>query len=149
MSGQAGYEYERAAAAIKSMITAGKINVGDGIKVPEIQKLTGTTNATARRTAAELTAEGILQSHHGKSFAVVAMPEEAAAKRADARELAQQVGQLRDQVRELSAQMDPSGEFGERLERVESNVEDLYDKLGFEYERGEETPTAARREPAR
>jgi len=136
-------EYQRAVDAIKAMITAGKISVG--LKVPEIAELTSTTYSTARRVAKQLETEGVLQAHPGKGYAIVAMPQEADARRADAKELTRLVGKLREEVRALSVRLDPAGEFGERLERVESNLEDLYDKLGYEYGDGTGEPPAARR----
>ena len=136
MSGHAELEYRRAAEVIKSMITAERIRVGTFVTVPEIEKVAGATYSTARVAAKQLVTEGILQAHPGKGYAVVAMPEEAAARRADARELGQQVARLRDEVHALSARLDTSGDFGEKLERVESNLEDLFDKLGFEYATG-------------
>lgn len=143
MNGQATPEYRRAADLIKSQVKPG--DIGNAITVPGIQELTGTKYATARRTAELLTAEGILRPHQGKGYEVIAIPAEADTRRADARELAAQVARLRDEVRALSARLDAGGEFGERLERVESNLEDLFDKLGFEYAtdgNGESGPAA-------
>jgi len=145
VSGQSELEYQRAVDGIKLMITDGQIQVGGLVKVREIGELTATTYPTAREAAKRLAVEGVLRAHQGKGYAVVAMPEEAAAKRADARELAQQVARLRDEVQALSARLDASGEFGERLERIESNLEDLYDKLGYEYTDNAGEPSAARR----
>lgn len=148
MSGSAGTEYQRAADAIKLMITAGRIKVGALVKVPEIRKLTGTTYPTARVVARRLTDEGILQAHPGKGFVVLAAPDEATAKQADTQELRRQLAQLRDEVQALSARVDAAGE---QLERVDSSLEDLHDKLGYDYttdgpdDRGEQPATAARR----
>lgn len=139
MSRQAIPEYQRAADVIKSRL--GSVwAVGSLITVPEIKDLTGTTYSTARVVAERLQAEGILQAHPGKGFAIVAMPEEADAERADAKELARQVDRLRKEVRELSA----------RLEAAESDIEDVFDKLGFDHadgnrERAGEPAPAARR----
>ena len=144
MNGQATPEYRRAADVIKSQIKPG--DIGSVITIPHIQGLAGTTYSTARRTADHLTAEGILRPHQGKGYEVIATPQQAGDRRADARELAAQVAGLREEVRALSARLDAGGEFGERLERVESNLEDLFDKLGFEYATdGTGEPPAARR----
>jgi DNA-binding GntR family transcriptional regulator len=142
-------EYRRSSEAVKTMIADGRIT--GGITVPDIERLTGTSYATARAVAKRLEDEGILQSHPGKGYAVVAMPQEAAARRASAEELSEQLIQLRAEVHELAERLGTSGEFSERLERLESNLEDLYDKLGYEYsadgngERGENPAPAARR----
>ena len=138
-------EYQRAADMIRTRITPG--DIGSVITIPGIQQAAGTTYATARRTAEHLEAEGILRARQGKGYEVIATAQKAADERADARTLARQVGQLRDEVRALSERLDTSGEFGERLERVESNLEDLFDKLGFEYAtdgNGESGPAARR-----
>jgi DNA-binding GntR family transcriptional regulator len=141
VSERAELEYQRAVDVIKSMITGGKLSVGGRINVPEIQKRTGTTYATARRVAKELATQGILQSHPGAGFAVIALPEEADAERADTRELAQRTARLSTRQDTIDA----------RLERIEANLEDLYDKLGYTYatdgtsERREDPAPAARR----
>ena len=146
MSGHSGPEYQRAADQVKTLITAGRIT---GIlKIREIAGLTGTTYSTARRTAEELEAEGILRAHQGKGYEIAATPEEASAQRADAKELARQVTELRDELQALSARADAADE---RLERINAGLEDLHDKLGYEYaadgtsERGEQPAAAARR----
>ena len=136
MSGQAVPEYQRAADAIKSRITPG--DVGSVITIPGIQQATGTTYATARRTAEHLEAEGVLKARQGKGYEVIATPQKAADERADTRELARQVIRLRDEVRVLSAQ----------LERVESNLEDLHDKLGYDYVTGSTDERAGEPAPA-
>ena len=66
---------------------------------------------------------------------MIATPQKAADEPGGARELALQVAALREEVRALSA----------RLESCESNLEDLYDKLGYEYADGSGEPPAARR----
>jgi DNA-binding GntR family transcriptional regulator len=129
-------EYQRAADVIKS-----RVKLGDSITIPQIQETAGTTYSTARRTADHLANEGILRAHPGKGYEVIAAPQDAAGERAGVKELTRQLGQLRDEARALSAQ----------VERIESNLEDLYDKLGFAYatdgsgERGEDLAPAARR----
>ncbi len=132
-------EYQRAADMIKSRITPG--DVGSVITIPGIQQATGTTYSTARRTAEHLETEGVLRARQGKGYEVIATPQKAADERVSSKELARQVAALRDEVRLLSAQ----------LERVESNLEDLHDKLGYDYvtdstdERAGEPAPAARR----
>jgi DNA-binding GntR family transcriptional regulator len=101
VSERAVLEYRRATDAIRSMITSGKIGVGDYIKVPEIEKLTNTTNGTAREAARRLVTEGILQAHQGKGFEVVATPEQAEVKRADLSVLSEEVAELQQQVTDL------------------------------------------------
>lgn len=132
-------EYQRAADMIKSRITPG--DVGSVITIPGIQQATGTTYSTARRTAEHLETEGVLRARQGKGYEVIATPQKAADERVSTKELARQVAALRDRVQVLSVQ----------LERVESNLEDLHDKLGYDYatdsadERAGEPAPAARR----
>jgi DNA-binding transcriptional regulator YhcF (GntR family) len=136
-----GPKYRHAVDAIKSMIASGEV-VGE-ITLGRIRELTGTTDSTARRTANELVAEGILENHPGAPYAVVAMPEEAVTRQADAKELRRQVTQLREEVQALSARL---GAADEKLERIDSSLEDLHDKLGYEYATdGSGEPGAARR----
>jgi DNA-binding GntR family transcriptional regulator len=138
LSGQALPEYQRAADAIKSRITSA--DIGSVITIPGIQQATGTTYSTARRTADHLESEGVLRARQGKGYEVIATPQKAAEERASTQELARRVAELRELVRDLSV----------RLESAESSLEDLYDKLGYDYadgsgERAEEPAPAARR----
>lgn len=148
MNRQAMPDYQRAADAMRARIAAGTLRVGDGIKVPEIGELTGISYATARVVAKQLEADGILRAHQGKGYEVIATPQAAAAQQADTAELARQVEQLRDEVRKLAVRQDASDE---RLERVDSSLEDLHEKLAYDYatdsddERGNEPAPAARR----
>lgn len=114
-------EYQHAADVIKS-----RVKLGDLITIPQIQETAGTTYSTARRTADHLAHEGILRPHPGKGYEVIATPQRAAEERVGVKEIRQQITQLRAEARALSAQ----------VERIESNLEDLYDKLGFEYATG-------------
>ncbi len=116
MSEQAELEYERAAAVIRSMITAGRIQLGDLVKVREIVELAGAKYPTARVTAKHLEAEGILRALQGKGFEVIATPEDATAEQASAKELGSRLARTEDQVQAL-----------------EFNLEALYGKLGIPY----------------
>ena len=113
-------EYRRAADEIKAMISVGRL--GDGITVPEIEQLTGTTYSTARRVAKELEAEGILQAHQGKGYAIVAAPEDAAKKPGEA-EMRAQVAALQQEVAELR----------QRAARIENDLAALYGQTGHRY----------------
>jgi DNA-binding IclR family transcriptional regulator len=128
-----GPKYQLAADMITSMIASGEIT-GE-ITLGRIRELTGATDSTSRRTANELVALGILENHPGAPYTIVAMPGEAASRQASADELRRQVAGLQAEVRTLAAQ----------LERVDSDVEDLFDKLGYSRADGDGEPPAARR----
>lgn len=142
-----GPKYRYTVDAIKAKIASGEVT-GE-ITLGRIRELTGATDSTARRTANELVAEGVLENHPGSPYTVVGTPEGVAATRSDDRPLRVQVADLQHQVADLRRDVPPG--LAETLERFATNLEDLYDKLGFEYatdgtsERGDDSAPAARR----
>ena len=146
MNGQATPEYQRAANVIKSRIKPA--DIGSVITIPDIQERAGTTYATARRTAAQLKDDGVLQPHQGKGYEVIALPEEAASLQADTKEFGARLAQLQGQVQELAGRPEVPADLRETLERFEFNLEALYGKLAIPYpkdgisEREEPQPAA-------
>ena len=142
-----GPKYRHTVDAIKAKIASGEVT-GE-ITLGRIRELTGATDSTARRTANELVAEGVLENHPGAPYTVVGTPEGVAATRSDDRPLRVQVADLQQQVADLRRDVPPG--LGETLERIEASLEDLHDKLGYDMtpggtsERGEEPAPAARR----
>ena len=63
---------------------------------------------------------------------MIATPEKAAAERADATELGAPVAEL-DQVQALPTAPGVPADLERELERIESNLEELYGKLGSQY----------------
>ena len=132
-----GPKYQHAVEVIKSKIGSGEV-VGE-ITLGRIRELTGATDSTARRTAGELVAEGILENHPGAPYTVVGTPEDVAARQADSRPLRVQVAALQQEVADLRqrvAAIDGQAELASRVGRIEANLTALYGQLGREYPRG-------------
>ena len=84
---------------IEGKITRGELT--GTLTIGEIQKLTGTTYATARTTAEHLERKEVLAGQQGVGFEIVATPAEAAAKRVSVEKLSEQVTGLQQEVADL------------------------------------------------
>lgn len=121
MTSGIGPSYQRVADDIKARITADEFPVGSAI--PSTAKLMehyGVSSTVVRHAVAELQAEGVVIGHSGKAVFVQARPNDAAANRATAAQLGEDVSELR-----------------RALGRLEVNLIDLYGKMGYEYPRDE------------
>lgn len=129
MIGDTGPEYQRLMVQIRSWITAGKYTVGQPIpSTAELHRLTGRSVPVVRRAVDQLKADGILEGHPGKGVYVKAMPAEADSERLDIKGLTDQFATLREQV-----EKNGPDELRDWVSRLETNLIDLYGKLGFEY----------------
>lgn len=118
-----GPKYRDAVDVIKSKITPG--DVGTGITLRQIRELTGATDSTSRRVAAELVAEGVLENHPGAPYTIVATPEDAAAARPGEAATQAQIAALQQEVAELR----------QRAGRIEADLAALYGQTGHRYPR--------------
>lgn len=132
MSDTIGPDYRRVMDLIRGKITSGAWPVGRRIpSTPELIALTSASITPVRRAVGQLQAEGILEGHPGKGVFVKALPEEADRERADLGTLAGRVSAVQDLVKDYP-------ELREWLGRLEANLMDLYNRLGFEYPHGGE-----------
>lgn len=138
--------YQRTADEMLSMISSGKL--GTEFTVPEAAKLAGVKEWAARKAAEHLAERGLIEPHQGSGYRALVTREQAAASRIDDRSLRIQVTELQEQVAGLRRDVPPG--LSETLERIETSLEDLRDKLGYDTapdstsERGKESTPAAR-----
>jgi DNA-binding transcriptional MocR family regulator len=118
-----GPKYRDAVDVIKSKITRG--DVGTGITLRQIRELTGATDSTSRRVAAELVAEGILENHPGAPYTIIATPEDAAAGKPGDAERDARIASLQGEAAELR----------QRVGRLEADLAALYGQTGHKYPR--------------
>ena len=116
--------YRRIADEILSMIASGKL--GQEFTVPEAATVAGVKYSAARSAAEYLAREGVIESYQGSGYRALVTPGEAAGSRPDDRPFRVKVAELQHQVADLR----------EAQERIESNFEDLCDKMGFTYTDG-------------
>lgn len=131
--------YRRTADDILGLIASGKL--GTEFTVPEAAKAADVKEWAARKATEHLAERGLVESHHGSGYRALITPEEAAAAQVDDRPMRVQVTDLQQQVAGLR----------EQQERLEAQLEDLYDQLGYDSpadgtsERADEPAPAARR----
>ena len=118
-----GPKYRDVMDVIKSKITAA--DVGTGITLRRIRELTGATDSTSRRAAAELVAEGILENHPGAPYTIMATPEEAAARSPGDEATRAQLAALQQEAAELR----------QRVGYLEADLAALYGQVGHKYPR--------------
>jgi GntR family transcriptional regulator len=132
LSDTIGPDYRRVIDLIRSKITAGEWPVGRQIpSTPDLIEMASASITPVRRAVQQLQADGILEGHPGKGVFVKALPEEADRKRADLGTLSEQVSAVQDLVKDYP-------DLRDWLGRLEANLMDLYNRLGFEYPHGGE-----------
>jgi DNA-binding GntR family transcriptional regulator len=135
MTASIGPSYQLVADDLRSKISSGELQVGDPIpSTVKLMEQYGVSSTVVRHAVAQLRADGVLIGHSGKAVYVNARPEDAAAERLSIEALTELVTGLRDEVRELT-QRDEVSELRDTLGRLETQLIDLYGKLGYDYPR--------------
>jgi DNA-binding GntR family transcriptional regulator len=101
-----GPSYQLVADDICAQITSGRLAVGKPIpSTRELMARYKVSSTVARHAVEVLKDAGVLDGHPGKGVYVKALPEQAAAERADAQALAKEVAEFRDEVDERFAEI--------------------------------------------
>ena len=142
--------YQQAMDVIKEKIASGEL--AGKVTLSRISELTGATGGTTRRTANELVAEGVLESHPGAPYTIEMSAGQVAAMQTDHRPAKAQLAEVRRQVAELRGEVPPG--LSDKLEWIVAAIENLYERFGWDIpedgtsERGEDPAPAARRAAA-
>jgi DNA-binding transcriptional MocR family regulator len=132
LSDTIGPDYRRVIDLIRSKITTGEWPVGRQIpSTPDLIDLTSASITPVRRAVQQLQADGILEGHPGKGVFVKSLPDDADREHASLETLGGQVSEVRDLVKGYP-------DLRDWLGRLEANLMDLYNRLGFEYPHGGE-----------
>lgn len=129
-----GPKYQLAADVILSKIASGE--VAGEITLGRMRELTGATDSTSRKAAADLVSAGILESHPGAPYTVRVTAAEAAEARLDSRPLKEQIAELQRELADLR----------ERVGRMDARLATLAGKpRGGNRDRAEATAGGGRR----
>jgi DNA-binding GntR family transcriptional regulator len=132
LSDTIGPDYRRVIDLIRGKITSGQWPVGRRIpSTPDLIEMTSASITPVRRAVQQLQADGILEGHPGKGVFVKAMPDDADRGRADLGAMGEHLAAVEDLVKGYP-------DLRDHLGRLEANLMDLYNRLGFEYPHGGE-----------
>ena len=127
MTDDPGPDYQRVYDDIWHKIRSGEYAIG--APIPSTTKLAaqyGVSPQPVRTAVRQLQLDGILRGHHGKAVYVKAMPAAAEAEQRDLRAIGEDVA-------ELARRVAGNDELREIVNRIESNLIELYGKTGFTY----------------
>jgi DNA-binding GntR family transcriptional regulator len=125
-----GPEYRRLMRLIRSRIISGEYPLSAAIpSTAELREETGLSYTVVRRAVQQLQADGILEGHPGKGVFVRTMPPDADSERVSVEALSRQMAELRE-LAERDGGMD---EMRDAIGRLETNLVELYEKLGLDY----------------
>lgn len=126
---------------IRAGIASGDLSVGKAI--PSTAKLVEqyqVSISVVRRAVETLKGEGLLQGQPGKGVFVIATPEDVEAEHRSVESLANEVADLRTEVRELAEHLKSEHQDNSvtgEVAALRSAVEQLYARLGYAYPTGD------------
>jgi DNA-binding GntR family transcriptional regulator len=131
-----GPEYQRVADDLRSRIASGELPVGSAI--PSTAKLCeryGVSITVVRAAVAQLREAGLVVGHAGKGVFVSATPADIAQRTVGVDDLARQVGELRAELRrgDSARNAEELAELREQVRLLRALVADLYGELGRPY----------------
>jgi DNA-binding GntR family transcriptional regulator len=98
---EAGPDYQRLMALIRSRIASGEYPTGEKIPSTSDWIKDGWSRDTTRTAITRLQRDGVLKGHEGKGVFVAATPEQAAQERISLETLQEQVAETRTQITDL------------------------------------------------
>ncbi|MEU6710052.1 GntR family transcriptional regulator [Nonomuraea sp. NPDC046802] len=126
--------YMRVANDLRAKIASGALGVGDAIpSTKELERRHGVSVTAVRNAVAQLRGEGLVEGVAGKGVFVIAKPQDVEAGRISLEDVAAQLVELRNEVRELAARVDEqqSGrDLAGEVAELRALVEQLYNRLG-------------------
>lgn len=137
--GKAPHKYRHIADDLRARIAAGEFPVGTQIpSIDELRVAYDAAKGTVEDALAVLRELGLVETRHGSgSFVLALQPGESEAD------------QLSKQVAELKQRTEGYAELRQDVSRLESNLMDLYAKLGFGYpQHGHPVPDGKRQDRA-
>jgi DNA-binding GntR family transcriptional regulator len=142
-----GPEYQRVADDVRSRIASGELPVGSAI--PSTAKLCqryGVSITVVRAAVAQLREAGLVVGHAGKGVFVRATPADISERTVSVDDLARQVGELRAELRQADSARNAEelAELREQVRLLRAQVAGLYRELGRPYP-GSGLPPEARR----
>jgi DNA-binding GntR family transcriptional regulator len=144
--------YKRIAAALRAQINSGELAIGDSLpSTRELMQIHEASNNVVRNAVEVLRQEGLVHGQPGKAVYVKARPQDVEAERVTIEDLREQIGALRDEVRELGAQTNPNAvledvaEIREIVNLLQLHLRTLYSRVAQPYPDDEEPPQQHRR----
>jgi DNA-binding transcriptional regulator YhcF (GntR family) len=146
-----GPEYQRVADDLRSRIASGELPVGSAI--PSTSKLCeayGVSVTVIRAAVAQLREAGLVVGHAGKGVFVSATPADISERTVGVNDLARQVGELRAELRRADSARNAEelAELREQVRLLRAQVAELYGELGRPYPGSGLPPEAGRGDDA-
>jgi len=146
-----GPEYQRVADDLRSRIASGDLPIGSAI--PSTAKLCqryGVSVTVVRAAVAQLREAGLVVGHPGKGVFVRATPADVSERTVGFNDLARQVGELRAELRRADSARNAEelAELREQVRLLRAQVAELYGELGRPYPGSGLPPEAGRGDDA-